>query len=340
METQALLAHWNLTVKSAEPVSGSPRVHRVETAAGPKVLKRSRIREDEVLFVHAAQEHLAASGFHEAPRFQLARDGRPFVRQGSELWTLTDWVDAERSTLRRKNQLDLAVGKVAELHERSAGFPAPAQPADRTRWGAWPEIFRARLDQLGVFRRLAREARTRTAFDRLYMGLLDYHWEQAATAITLLLRTRYRRLMDLECRRASICHHDLTHNNIMFRPDGSVHLLDLDYCLADSRLHDVGSMILRHCKRFGWDLAAAELYIKLYSRNSRDPLSSDELAVLAAFLYWPQDFWQVGLQYYVEKQPWPLSRFLSSLERKTANRREHEAFLAGFRRRFSPDLTV
>lgn len=340
MDPQALLAHWNLSAKSAESISASTRVLRVATPDGPKVLKKSRIREDEILFVHAAQEHLAASGFRDAPRFRPTRDGTPFARQGLELWTLSDWVEAEHSPLRRRNRLDPAIAKVAELHLKGTGFVAPPTPPDRVRWGTWPEAFRARLDQLGVFRRLAREARTRTAFDRLYMGLLEYHWEQAATAITLLLRTRYRLLMAIESRRASICHHDLTHNNILFRPDGSAFLLDMDYCLADSRLHDVGSMILRHCKGYGWDLDAAEIHVKLYSRHAREPLNPDELAVLAAFLQWPQDFWQVGLQYYVEKQPWPLSRFLSSLERKTANRREREAFLAGFRRRFAPDLAI
>lgn len=341
MEPQELLRFWGLTAKAVGPVSTSfPRVVRAETTQGGKVLKKSRIQEDEILFVHAAQEHLAASGFMDAPRFRLTRDGKPYARQGSELWTLTDWVDAEHSSLRRPSRLEPAIGKVAELHLKGTGFSPPPLPADRIRWGTWPGIFRMRLDQLGVFRRLAREARTRTAFDRLYISLLDYHWEQAATAITMLLRTRYRQLMDIESRRASLCHHDLTHNNIMFRPDGTVLLLDFDYCLGDSRIHDIGSMILRHCKRFGWEMGSAELHIKLYNRHTDQPLMADELAVLAAFLHWPQDFWQVGLQYFVEKQPWPLSRFMSSLERKTANRREREAFLAGFRRRFAPDLDI
>ncbi len=341
MDPLELLSIWGLAAKSVGPISAAfPRVLKAETADGTWVLKKSRINEDEILFVHAVQEHLAASGFGDAPRFRLTSEGRAYARHGSDLWTLTDWLDGEHSTLRRARRLEPAIAKVAELHAKSAGFVAPPAPRDRVRWGGWPEVFRTRLDQLGVFRRLAREARTRTAFDRLYISLLDHHWEQAATAITMLLRTRYRPLMDIESRRASICHHDLTHNNIMFRPDGTVFLLDMDYCLADSRLHDVGSMILRHCKRFGWDLEGAETHLKLYSRHAREPLAADELEVLAAFLHWPQDFWQVGLQYYVEKQPWPLRRFMSSLERKTANRPEREAFLAGFRRRYAPDLDI
>jgi CotS family spore coat protein len=306
-----------------------------------KVLKRSRISSEEILFVHAAQEHLATRGFVDAPRFQATPDGLPYCRVDGGLYIVTDWVEASHSRLRQTAELDAAIAKIAELHRMSCGFAPPTgPPRDRIRWGRWPEIFRARLDQLAVFRRLAREAHARTAFDRKYMGLLEHHWDQAATAIAMLLRTAYRRLMDLEQRSASFCHHDLTYRNILFRKDGGVHLLDLEYCICDSRLHDLGSLILRRCKRLGWRISTADAILEMYGRYAERKLIPEEYEVLTAFLHWPQDYWQVGLQYYVEKQPWPLSRFLSSLERKTSDRREREAFLVSFRRRYAPDLTL
>jgi len=342
VEPAIVVARYGLRLYAANELpTATSRILKLDTDRGLKVLKRSRISPAEIRFVHAVQEHLAAAGFADAPRFLLTCDGEPFCGSGNDVYVVADWVEANHSSLKRTAELAAAVAKIAELHEKGAGFQPPADLApDRIRWGRWPEIFRSRLDQLGVFRRLAREARTRTAFDRRYMGLLEYYWDQAATAIAMLLRTRYRRLMDLEQRRRSLCHHDLTHRNILFRENGGVYLLDFDYCICDSRLHDLGSLIVRRCKRLGWRVAAAESLLRLYSKSAERPLSPEELEVLAAFLHWPQDFWQVGLQYYVEKQPWPLSRFLSSLERKTSDRKDRESFTASFRRRYAPDLTL
>lgn len=342
MDPGAVVARYGLKLVAARPVrAATTRVMFVETNRGPKVLKRSRISPAEIRFVHAAQEHLAGRGFADAPRFLPTTGGEPFCGSGGEVYVLADWVEGSHSRLKRPSEIKAALAKVAELHSKAEGFVPPAgSPADRIRWGRWPETFRNRLDQLGVFRRLAREARTRTAFDRRYMGLLEYYWDQAATAIAMLLRTRYRRLMDIERRRNSLCHHDLTYRNILLREDSGVHLVDFDYCICDTRLHDVGSMIIRRCRSFGWRIGVAQKVLELYTGHADRPLTPEELEVMTAFLHWPQDFWQVGLQYYVERQPWPLDRFLSSLDRKTSDRREREAFLASFRRRYAPDLTL
>ena len=39
-------------------------------------------------------------------------------------------------------------------------------------------------------------------------------------------------------------------------------------------------------------------YLKTYS------ISEEELRVIIAFMRFPQGFWQIGLQYYWEQQPW------------------------------------
>ena len=341
MQPKAALAEYGLDLVASERLPGaSPRVLKVLTGDGAWLLKRSRITGPEIEFVHAAQEHLAANGFAPLLRFERTTTGRPYVRQGGDCLVLMPWVDAAPAGLRRRRELSAAVAKLTELHEASAGFATPADaPADRVLWGSWPTSFRARLDQLSVFKRLSLESDARTAFDRRYVGLLPYYWDQSAVAIAMLVRTQYRRLMQFERLRGSFCHHDLAHHNILFGPDDRVTLIDLDYCVADTRLHDIGSLIWRQCKRFEWDVRWFELVVRYYNRHAQRPLSQAEIEVVGAFLHWPQDFWQVGLQYYVERQPWPLSRFLSSLERKTARRKERERFLAAVRRRYAPNLS-
>lgn len=343
MRPEPVLAGFGLRLQAMTPLPGTTRAHRVQTDQGTWVLKRSRLSEGEVGFVHAAQEHLHRAGFGGAPRFRETPLGQPCCVVDGEVMVLTSWAEGEARELRRRRDLAALLRRLAGMHEASRGFAPPdglaAAPA-RNLWGRWPELWRARLDQLSVFRRLAHESDAKTAFDRRYVGLLGYHWDQGATAVAMLVRTPYRRLMELERLGSTLCHHDLAHHNVLFGPGGGVHLIDLDYCIADTRLHDIGSLIIRQCKRFGWELAWAQLVLDQYNRSAPRPLEAGELGVLAAFLHWPQDFWQVGLQYYLERQPWPLRRFLDSLERKTAEGRERERFLLAFRRAYAPDLVI
>ena len=76
----------------------------------------------------------------------------------------------------------------------------------------------------------------------------------------------------------------------------------------------------------------AQKALAFYHREN--PLDERELALLYPFLLWPQDFWQVGLQFFAERLPWPAERFWATLSRRTADREEREGFLAWFKKEY------
>ena len=77
-----------------------------------------------------------------------------------------------------------------------------------------------------------------------------------------------------------------------------------------------------------WDLNKAYFIINEYSKYYS--LNDEDLGIIKAFMVYPQDFWQVGLQYYVEHQPWTMDYFLLRLERVIQDKEMREKFLKGF----------
>jgi hypothetical protein len=77
-----------------------------------------------------------------------------------------------------------------------------------------------------------------------------------------------------------------------------------------------------------WDLNKAYYILNEYGKYY--PLSDEDLGVIKAFMVYPQDFWQVGLQYYVEHQPWAMDYFLLRLKRVIEDKEIREKFLKEF----------
>jgi hypothetical protein len=78
-----------------------------------------------------------------------------------------------------------------------------------------------------------------------------------------------------------------------------------------------------------WDIENAQQILDIY--DSLYSLKSDDIPVMAAFMEFPQDYWQVGIQYYWEEQPWGEEFFLKKLSRTLEDSEEKQEFVNEFR---------
>ncbi|WDC85020.1 hypothetical protein PL321_05665 [Caloramator sp. mosi_1] len=81
----------------------------------------------------------------------------------------------------------------------------------------------------------------------------------------------------------------------------------------DTHLHDLSSLLIRNLRYGNWDIKLFNFILNEYGRYV--PVTLEEVNLIFCFMEFPQDFWQVGLQYYVEKQPWTEENFLKRLNR-------------------------
>ncbi len=319
-----MIAQYGLAVRGSREVRG---VLRIETNAGPHCLKRCRLTEEELWFSQAAMEHLRRCGYEGVIPHEWTVAGLPFARHGPHLYTLTRWMDSRELDFDDPRDLNLAVRTLAEFHQAARGFVPPPYP-QRVLWGAWPARFSSRADQLLEWKEAASSREHRSAFDEVYLQEVYYYHQQGLQALELLGRSPYHSLAQAAKDAGTLCHHDISPYNFLLGADNRVYLVDFDYCICDLHLHDLGSLILRTLKRSHWDYGEACAVAEAYDRIL--PLSDGALQVLEALFRWPQDFWQVGLQYYVEHQPWTLDRFLNSLAEKIKGPLLRERFLARY----------
>lgn len=322
---QNIAAAYGLTISKAESFRN---IWRLTTDAGYKYLKRSKLAPADLLFIDGALEYLAGRNFRQFPRLMPSRSGEPYWMGESGLFIITDWYFSQELDFKILMDLKQATAFLAGFHHISRGFTPRLADSSRLAWRNWPKKLEDRIIDLQDFRRLALAGKESSAFCRLYLRHFEPYYREACLSYEMLLRSPYEEVAAIDSAMKTFCHHDYSGRNLLRTFEDRLILVDFDYCLSDIRIHDLINLLVRNLKHTGWSPSIARFILQEYHKTGH--LSREELEVMHVLLHWPQDFWQVGLQYFYEKLPWPKERFLKKLESKVDSRLQRERFLREF----------
>jgi CotS family spore coat protein len=303
------------------------KVWQLDTSAGPKYLKQTGLLPADLRFILEVSEHLKRHSFPQISRFLLTRSGEPFALIQDKIYVVTDWFFGTELDFRILMDVKQAAAFLAAFHICSRGFE-PSQAGYRTVWLDWPEKLENRLKELVEFRKNAWAEKETSAFSRLFLRYFEPFYRQANLSYQRFLASPYPQVARETAKMRCFCHHDYSGRNLIRTYDNHLILVDFDYCLRDIRVHDLINLLIRNLKHNNWETGLSRFILSEYHRVY--PLTPEELEVIHVLICWPQDFWQVGLQYYREKLPWPERRFLKKLERKIDQRFHKSKFLTEF----------
>lgn len=287
------------------------KIYKLNTDKGMKCFKKTHARRSYFLFVFAAVNHLIENGFTAVIAYDRTLDGDICIDDGEYIYYALPWIESRQCRFKKQDDLTKIIKLSAELHKASAAFIPPDGSKPRALYGKWPERFKSRLDDIRAFKDIIEAKEAKDEFDSTYYPLIDFFIDQGSEAIELLAVGSYYDVSNRAREKGEFCHHDMAEHNFLITPSGEIKIIDFDYCIMDTRLHDVASLVIRNMKHGEWDIAKADFILNEYSKYYN--ISSEDLEVIKYFTLFPQDFWQIGLQYYVEKQPWTMQNFMSRL---------------------------
>jgi len=306
------------------------KVYKLNTTKGIKCFKRAHARKSYFLFVFSAVNYLIDKGFTAPIAYDKTLANDICIEEGEYIYYALPWIESRQCKFKKNEDLIKAIELSAELHKASKGFKPPEESKPRVYYGKWPQNFKKRLEEIQFFKDNIEAKENRDEFDEAYYPLIDFFMDQGYEAIELLEKSNYYKISQKAEERGEFCHHDMAEHNFLISPSGKMRIIDFDYCIMDTNLHDVASLVIRNMKHGVWDIAKADYILNEYSKHL--PISNEELEVIKYFTLFPQDFWQVGLQYYVEKQPWTMENFMSRLNNVRKDFELRQNFLKEFLR--------
>lgn len=317
---------YDMDIQDIKPVKN---VARIVTAQGDKCLKRVKYKKGHFLFIMSAMKHLLDNGFKGVIPFIPTSSGEYFVELEEGYGFLTDWILSRECDYSNPIDLKMAAVTLARLHNASQGFTAGEEAEPRIGWGKWINKFSGRIADMKLFKEIIESKSYLSDFDKVYLENVDHYVNQGNSAIEHLKDSRYIELTEREMCEKSFCHHDYAHHNVLISGNFDVYIIDFDYCICDTRLHDLASLVIRNMRHGNWNMEKAQYIIDCYLKAGH--LEIDEVAVMNGFIEFPQDFWQVGLQYYIEKQKWDETQFNKRLDNFVRDKKERQLFLDEFR---------
>jgi CotS family spore coat protein len=302
---------------------------KIETDCGVKCFKRAHMSPAYFLFLYTAVNHLKNNGFEGVVPYSTTLDGSICIPNDKYVYYVVDWIESRECRFKKENELKMAIKAAADLHKASVGYTPPKGAKPRVYYNRWVEKFKKKCEELQGFKKEIEAKEYKTDFDEIFYQNIPYYENQAKESIAMIEEGPYREISSESERKGEFCHHDMANHNFLIDAKDNVYLIDFDYCIMDTRLHDVSSLVIRNMRYGIWDTHKAYFILNEYDRNYS--INEKELQVMKAFITFPQDFWQVGLQYYTEKQPWTMEYFLMRLNRIVDDRQIRDKFLNEFR---------
>ncbi|QCX33434.1 CotS family spore coat protein [Caloramator sp. E03] len=304
---------------------------RIKTDNEYMCFKSSNYDIDQFRFIVSAIDYLYKRGFEGVLPPIKTKNGENFIKVNEGYGYLCKWIDSREADFKNPVELKMCVNTLSNLHIASMGFKIDFYIKNRNYYGKWIKRFKKRCDELLYFKALIKSKDKLSDFDNIYLKYFDSHYRQGLKAIKDLEESKYFEIMERHKELSYLCHHDTANHNFLITSNLDMYMIDFDYCILDTNLHDLSSIIIRNLKYGNWDFEILDFILSVY--YEKIPISNDEIYLIFCFMQFPQDFWQVGLQYYVEKQPWEEEFFLRKLKRIVEDSKERMSFLREFEQR-------
>ncbi|WP_446898270.1 CotS family spore coat protein [Clostridium sp. LBM24168] len=281
------------------------------------------------LFIILAIRHLQKYGFKNTPKIMNTKSGQKYIKIENSFAYLTPWIDSRTADYDNDTDVSRAAFKLAELHKKSLGFKLTRNMNPRIYWFKWMETFNTRQNEILDFERRILNKENKSEFDDLYFNKIDDEIEKCRYSIGNLSESSYLEKMKTEVIKGGFCHHDYADHNVLISPDGDMNIIDFDYCILDTHLHDLASLLIRKMKHGKWKIKNALFVLDSY--NSINKVAQEDIPIMAAFMEFPQEYWQIGIQYYWEKQRWSEEVFIKKLKKIFEDEEERQEFIEEFR---------
>lgn len=288
-------------------------------------LKVINYKYEHFYFITSAIEHLERRNYNGILKIIPNKYSDNYVKLENKFAYLTKWIDSRQANYDNPIDLEAVTINLAKLHKFSEGFSVNNKMEPRIYWGKWIQNFNTRGIEILDFKKRISQKAYKSDFDLLYLSIMESEMKKVEDSINGLKNSKYIEFMSKEVMKRGFCHHDYAHHNVLFDSNNNIKVIDFDYCILDTHLHDLGSLCIRVMKDGKWDKDKFEKIIKDYSKIK--PIDKEEIKILKCFFMFPQNYWQLGIQYYWEQQPWDEQVFLNKLLKYMNDREMRSDFI-------------
>lgn len=277
-------------------------IYTITGSDGIRVLKKLRIGAEQAKLIGELLTYLNGSGL--TPEFIRPRSGAAYFWNKGNRYFLTRFLPGRIADYFKIEDLQAAIRAMSTLHDLTSKFLV-SHPIHRSFLKfELIQVWRQRLREMKVCRE--RALRVRDPWSRRYLRSWYLYWNLGVKAV--------KEIETLKPKGSEvICYHDWAFHNLIIN-NGEAALIDFDYIIVDQPVHDRVNLLSRYLRLHQWSKEA--LLKGLWNFDRYYPWKAGELRKLRIYLTFPYEYWILGRQYFLERQPWPAKYYEEQWERK------------------------
>ncbi len=317
--------NYDLEVVDIKRVKNS---YKVQTVDGAYCLKAIEYNFKHFIFIISAINHIQKNNFQSTPNIIENKNKKLYGIIDNKYVYLTRWIPSRIGNFDNPIELRKISEKLGEFHRCSKNFVISQDMEPRIGWFSWIKVFETRLTEIIDFKKRIEQKYKKSEFDYLFLENIEYQINIGNRSIDGLKKNNYYKVMEQEVFKGGFCHHDYAHHNILIDDDNNLNVIDFDYCILDTHIHDLCSLLIRCMKDKRWSYKKADIIMNSYEKAFY--IKECEIPLMREFIRFPQNFWQIGLQKYWEQQPWEDEIFINKLKKYLDDCNEREEFINSY----------
>lgn len=311
VQLENVLRNYSIESKGIVPVRSA---FRIETNNDVKCLKEFKHHPEKTKVVYAIIQHLKEHGFTNTPNLILTKNHDLFIKDESKYYYLTDWVEGRESNFDSYTELLAAVNLLALFHKSTRGFKPPEYGRFIKQYHDWLKIHEKKNNQLIEFKKLQTKNLEIIPFHNLYVKQIDLFIKLGDLSLDIIKHANYQYYATKAEQEGCVCHDSFYYQNVMVDSKNKMYIIDLDSCIGDIPLYDLGKLLRRTLDKsnYQWSISITKDIISTYM--DIHPLDKNEKLLLLAVIIFPHKFWKLGIKRFLKNKEWSKEKYERKLK--------------------------
>jgi len=301
---------------------------------GIKAVKKAENKLENieaVLAAHMVKEKLYACGI-ATNRFDLANDGLPYAVIGNDLYTVSNYINANPVSFAEPEAFMKVVAVVAKMHKvcRVSDVPLSYSNAARSKASSFcvEDIYQKNVRALREYKRYVHKKSHVSDFDIIFVDNYDRFMAVLSEWKTSVKETCREQLECAAIVNKNICHNLLKEENVLIGNNGELILTGFSQVSLAHGMNDLAALIKRYVKARPEDIVSLEELLEVYGKVNT--IGRDETRYLKSLLLFPDKFLEICHSYYSKRRAFTPRAFESRMETFIENYEFYERYIGSF----------
>ncbi|SHI93974.1 CotS family spore coat protein [Lutispora thermophila] len=326
IELDKILREYDLNIIKVEKVRS---VYKIDTFNGSYCLKKIGNGQKRAIKSINIMEYLRMNGFYKVTKPIYCISGDIVIQRKNSTYYLTNWINANEVDFNELEQVSDSICLLAEFHEKAKGFFSK-NITIKNNIGKLPRLYNDYLKLLNKLKENLENRPDKSIFDSIYYENIDYFINQAEQALYILKKSDYNKLCDVRKKELYLCHDSFYYQNILKDDKSNYFIIDLESCLYDLPVVDIGKFMRRimYRKNYLWNFDLFKMIISKYAAIKE--INENEYKILLSMLMFPYKFYKLGKKKYIKKKKWKDERFLKKLNNVLVAEESKKLFIKNY----------